>query len=89
MREVSEESYLKNVETQIECDIEDVLFERFNRISDYYKFEPVDFDTFHSYYWDGYAGPFRELAIKLFEWLGMDVTTAEREELREELSAFK
>lgn len=31
------------------------------------------FDLFHSYYWDGYAGEFREKAIELFERLGMDV----------------
>ena len=31
------------------------------------------FDMFHAYYWDGYAGEFRDKAIELFEWLGMDV----------------
>lgn len=39
--------------------------------------EQRQFDLFHSYYWDGYAGEFRDKAIELFEWLGMDVKARE------------
>ena len=41
--------------------------------------EQRQFDFFHSYYWDGYAGEFREKAIELFEWLGMDVRPDDKE----------
>ena len=73
MREVSYESYSKNVATPIENEIEDVLFEVFNQAARHYGFETATYDEFHSYYWDGYVGDIRSLAIKLFEKLGMDV----------------
>ena len=84
MRNISDDEYLNRVDYEIECDIEDVLFDRFNALAEQYGFDKADFDLFHSYFWDGYAGKFRELAIKLFEWLGMDVTCEEREMLRQE-----
>lgn len=79
MRDVGYESYLNNVANPIEFSIEDVLFEVFNQAAEHYGFKPATYDEFHSYYWDGYVGEFRSLAIKLFEWLGMDVedTTGE------------
>ena len=73
MREIGFEDYLKNVASPIEDAIEDVLFETFNQVAEHYGFDPATYDEFHSYYWDGYVGGFRILAIELFERLGMDV----------------
>lgn len=80
MREISSESYLKKVVSPIEWNVEQCLFDTFNELAELNGFEKVDYDTFHSYYWDGYVGDIRHLVIKLFEWLGMDVKDSYGEE---------
>lgn len=80
MREISSESYLKKIASPIECDLEDCLFDCFNKLADEFGFAGVDFDAFHGYFWDGYAGEFRHLAIELFERVGMDIADETGEE---------
>lgn len=77
MKEVSSKEYALFVEDAIENALEATLYVVYNRIARNFGFERVmageSEDRFEDVYRSGYAAEMRDVAIRFFEEVGMDV----------------
>jgi len=74
MRTISSKDYTLHVGDEIEWALEDALYDALTTISHRYGFDTVEHKAeFNDAFVDGYAATMRDLAIELFEELGMDV----------------
>lgn len=73
---ISNDEYVENVSERIEDAIDYALLQVYNEIANEYGFRNVDeMSTFDLYFYGDrdYAAKMRDLAIELFEEVGMDV----------------
>ena len=75
MREINSKEFAARVDDRIENDVEVTLLPIFNHLARRFGFEPIrDTDEFETvYYMGGYASRIRDIAIEMFEELGMNI----------------
>ena len=85
MRTIPSEDYMELVCDKIEDDLNVRLLITFNALADRFGFPKIDdyhrsTDEFDVVFWEhGYATKMRDLAIEMFEMMGMDVIASGEE----------